>query len=88
MRFVRHISQLLEVMRLSRNSGIDGLCVSVAVKAVRWFGSTKNYKSAATALAKKAGVARLTKLAKDSVKDSARSNVVNWSWNKYTKRWR
>jgi hypothetical protein len=56
------------------------------VKAVRWFGQAKNYKSAVTALSKAAGLTRLKQNIKKSVIDYGKSqisnNLYNSSYNK------
>lgn len=55
------------------------------VKAVRWFGKSRNYKTVAVALTKQAGKARAKAIVKDTAKSYIRSKVIDRGWKRWKK---
>jgi len=64
------------------SAAIDGTGAK-KVKAVRWFGSTKNYKTLAKAISKGAGKARAKAIGKDTVQSYVRSKITDRLWSKW-----
>jgi RHS repeat-associated protein len=64
------------------SAAIDGSGAG-KVKAVRWFGSTRNYKTLVKAISKQAGKTRAKAIAKDTVKSYIRSKVIDRLWSRW-----